>query len=273
MKDHLLQTVASLDPDKRIGPAREYVQMYILRLLHSAEAYRHMAFLGGTALRVLYDLPRFSDGLDFSVVPARPSTKAEAKPLDIEWLCKRLADDLHKAGYDVQVKQRVGRIVANAFFRFQGLPRDLGWSRDPRLGLIVKVEIDRKPPEGAGIETTLVQRPFPIALRHYDRPSLFAGKLHAILCRPYTKGRDWFDLAWYLTAQRGLQPNLGLLANALKQTRTSIDASKWREAVRARLRSLKWAEVTSDLRGFLQRPDDLDQIRPELIEKALLSSP
>jgi len=192
-------------------------------------------------------------------------------PLDpdapVRW--KRLAGDLQKAGYDVRIKPRVGRVVANAFFRFQGLPRELGWSRDPRLGLIIKVEIDRRPPEGAVIDTTLVQRPFPIALRHHDLPSLFAGKLHAILCRPYAKGRDWFDLTWYLTARRGLQPNLVLLANALEQTRSPADAAQWRRAVRRRLRSTKWAEVTADLRGFLQRPDDLDQIRPDLIEKAL----
>jgi hypothetical protein len=243
----------------------------MLRLLHTAEAYRHIAFLGGTALRVLYDLPRFSEDLDLSAAPARPSKAGEVQ-LDIHWLWKRLASDLQKAGYTVQIKQRSEKAVANAFFRFQGLPKDLGFSRDPRLGLLINVEIDRQPPAGAGIETTLVQRPFPIALRHHDLPSLFAGKLHAILCRPYTKGRDWFDLAWYLTARRGLQPNLDLLASALKQTRTSIDASTWREAVRTRLRSLKWAEVEADLRGFLQRPDDLEQIRPEIIEKALDSS-
>jgi len=98
---------------------------------------------------------------------------------------------------------------------------------------------------------------------------LFAGKLHAILCHPYAKGRDWFDLAWYLTAERGLEPNLALLANALRQTRTSVGAAKWRQAVRARLRSLAWSEVAADVRGFLDRPEDLDQIRPELIEKAL----
>jgi hypothetical protein len=269
MKDHLLQTVAGLDPDKRLGPAREYVQMYMLRLLHTAEAYRHLAFAGGTALRVLHDLPRFSEDLDFSAAPAHPSGKAEDEPLDLAWLWQRLAGDLQKAGYEVRIKQRIERVVASAFFRFQGLPRDLGWSRDPRLGLIVKVEIDRNPPKGAVIETTLVQRPFPIALRHHDLPSLFAGKLHAILCRPYAKGRDWFDLAWYLTARRGLQPNLTLLANALAQTHTAVDAAKWRQSVRARLQSLNWAEVTADVRGFLQRPEDLDQIRPDLIDKAL----
>jgi len=269
MKDHLLQSVARMAPADRLNPAREYLQMYLLRLLHSAEAYRQLVFVGGTALRVLHGLPRFSEDLDFCATPARPSKATAAVELDPEGLWLRMARDLQKAGYDVAIKQRTNKTVANAFFRFQGLPRELGWSRDPRLGLIIKVEIDRKPPKGAGIETTLVQRPFPVALRHHDLPSLFAGKLHAILCRPYAKGRDWFDLAWYLTACRGLEPNLELLANALQQTHVRVNAASWRRAVRLRLRSLKWAEVTADLRGFLQRPDDLDQIRPDLIDKAI----
>lgn len=267
MKDHLIQTVAGLAPDQRLNPAREYLQMYVLRLLHGAKAYGQLAFVGGTALRVLHDLPRFSEDLDFCATPARAPASADA--MDPQWLWKRLAGDLGKAGYDVRIKQRCDKAVAYAFFRFQGLPQALGASRDPRLGLIVKVEIDRRPPDGAVIETTLVQRPFPIALRHHDLPSLFAGKLHAILCRPYAKGRDWFDLVWYLTAKRGLEPNLLLLANALRQTHSRVDAARWREAVRKRMRALAWAEVTADLRGFLQRPDDLGQISPELIEKAL----
>jgi hypothetical protein len=293
MKDHLLQTVAGLAPDRRLHPAREYLQLYMLRLLHAAGAYQHFAFVGGTALRVLHDLPRFSEDLDFSATPARaPGAGQAAEParapgsgqaaelarapgagqaaeFDPGGLWKRLAGDLDKAGYDVRVRQRADRAVAGAFFRFQGLPRELGWSRDPRLGLLIKVEIDRAPPAGAVVETTLIQRLFPIALRHYDLPSLFAGKLHAILCRPYAKGRDWFDLAWYLTARRGVEPNLVLLDNALRQTGTRVHASDWRQAVNERLRALKWNEVTADLRGFLQRPDDLDHLRPELIAKAL----
>lgn len=58
--------------------------------------------------------------------------------------------------------------MANAFFRFVGLPRGMGWSRDPRVSLSIKLEIDLRPPEGAVLETRLVQRFFPIALRHHD---------------------------------------------------------------------------------------------------------
>ena len=150
-----------------------------------------------------------------------------------------------------------------------GLPKEAGWSADPRIALSVKLEIDLRPPAGAVVETTLVQRFFPVALRHHDLPSLFAGKLHAILARRYAKGRDWFDLVWYLTEKRGLEPNPKLLANALKQTNHALPEGGWREAVMRRLASLDWKAVTADLRPFVQRQSDLEVIAPEHIVQLL----
>jgi hypothetical protein len=150
------------------------------------------------------------------------------------------------------------------------LPREIGWSRDPRLALAVKVEIDMRPPDGAEVEATLIQRFFPLALRHYDLPSLFAGKIHAVLTRPYAKGRDWFDLVWYLTEKRNVGPNPRLLENALRQTgHAEMAAGDWRDAVRERLRALNWEEVTADLRPFLERQSDVHHMSPHLVEKLL----
>jgi hypothetical protein len=101
-------------------------------------------------------------------------------------------------------------------------------------------------------------------------PSLFAGKLHAVLTWSYTKGRDWFDLVWYLTEQQELDPNLELLQNALDQTGNShIAAAQWRHQVRERLRQLDWARVLTDVKPFVERTTDLDQLDPALIEKLL----
>ena len=101
-------------------------------------------------------------------------------------------------------------------------------------------------------------------------PSLFAGKLHALLARPYAKGRDWFDLVWYLTEKRGLEPNVKLLGNALAQTKLAIEAVNWRAAVAKKLRSLKWSAVLTDLRPFVERQSDLEMIEPKAIEKLLV---
>ncbi|MBW2263449.1 MAG: nucleotidyl transferase AbiEii/AbiGii toxin family protein [Deltaproteobacteria bacterium] len=134
----------------------------------------------------------------------------------------------------------------------------------------MKVEIDLEPPDGAVIETSLVQHFYPVALRHHDLPSLFAGKLHALLTRPDAKGRDWFDLAWYLTQKRGLEPNLELLANALAQTgHGHVDASRWAEAARRRLRDVEWEKMIEELRPFVEREGDLEHVSPTLIDKLL----
>lgn len=262
MKDHLLQTLRETPAEGRRNLAREYLQVYLLRLLHEIGAASRLAFVGGTALRLLHRLPRFSEDLDFCALAGAP-----VRPTD---LYRHLKAGLEKAGYEVAVRAGEDRTVSSALFRFTGLPRLLGWSGDPRLALSIKLEIDQRPPEGAALEATLVHRFFPVALRHHDLPSLFAGKLHALLARPWAKGRDWFDLAWYLTEKRGLEPNLVLLRNALGQTGQDAGlAVRWRDAVLTRLSSLDWAAACRDLAPFLERQQDLAHLSPELLAKLL----
>lgn len=266
MKSHLLQQLEGLAPAARESPAREYLQVYLLRLLHERGAFESLAFGGGTALRLLYRLPRFSEDLVFSVLPDRGRVVPE-----MEDLFRELTSDLERAGYRMTVRGKQPRGVASVWLRFDGLPAECGWSRDPRIGLSIRAEVDLRPPKGAVAETTLVQRFFPVAIRHHDLPSLFAGKLHAILARPWAKGRDWFDLVWYLTERRGLEPNPTLLANALDQTgHESLRRGDWRAAVQERLRTLDWNAVLSDLRPFVERPSDLAQLDRALVAKLLI---
>jgi predicted nucleotidyltransferase component of viral defense system len=265
VKDHLLQTTRAEPIERRANLAREYLQIYLLRVLHEVGATAELAFVGGTALRVLHRLPRFSEDLDFSLEPAAKRAK-----LDAARLFTRIERALLDAGYDLAVKARSERTVAHAFFRFRGVPREVGWSRDPEQALSIKLEIALRPPHGALVETTLVQRFFPVSVRHYDLPSLFAGKLHAILARRWAKGRDWFDLVWYLTAQAGLEPNLELLRNAIEQTgHAALQGDDWRRAVVGRLDALDWKAVLADLRPFVERQADLDMLSKEAIRKLL----
>jgi len=263
MRDHLLQRMEGEPVEERRNLAREYLQVYLLRLLHEAGANRALAFQGGTALRLLHRLPRFSEDLDFASIHGEDAPDPEA-------LFREIKAKLENSGYQIGVRARTERAVVSAFFRFEGLPRALGWSEDPRLALAVKVEMDLRPPEGAGVETTLVQRFFPVAVRHHDLPSLFSGKLHALLARPWAKGRDWFDLTWYLTEKRGTEPNSVFLANALSQTgHDPALAARWRQAVRERLAEIDWGAVEKDVAPFLERPEDLRHISPGGIEKLL----
>ena len=103
----------------------------------------------------------------------------------------------------------------SAFVRFPGLLHEMGLSGHREEALSVKLEVDTRPPQGAGLETTVVRRHLLLRLQHHDRASLLAGKLHAILQRPWPKGRDFYDLVWYLSDPAWPAPNLVLLNNAL----------------------------------------------------------
>lgn len=265
MKDHLVEVAMAEPPERRRNLAREFLQIYVLRLLQEQGASRDLTFLGGTALRLIHRLPRFSEDLDFSVDASNGSDGFELKRV-----LERLKHALEGAGYQVGVKARLERTVPNAFLRFEGLPQQLGWSSDPRLALTVKIEVDQNPPTGGVTNTTLIQRFYPVALRHHDLPSLFAGKLHALIARPWPKGRDWFDLVWYLTEKQEVEPNLELLENALRQTgRANEDVTRWRELVAKRLEELDWSRIIEDLRPFVERQSDLEQINKERVEALL----
>lgn len=261
MKDHLLQVAAAAPIAERRNLVREYLQIYVLRTLHELGIQSQLAFLGGTALRILHALPRFSEDLDFSVAKIG-ALNAD----DLEAPVHKLRKELELAGYRVALKLKHSKTVFAATLRFEGIVKDCGIATDPRLALSIKLEVDLNPPEGFVVATTLVQRYFPVALVHYDLPSLFAGKLHALVARPYTKGRDWFDLVWYLTEKRGLRPNALMLANALIQTKHDPKlAESWRDVIAERAVLVDWQAVRRDLSPFLLRQSDLEQITPELI--------
>ena len=151
------------------------------------------------------------------------------------------------------------RTVHRAFVRFRGLLSEAGLSPHQNEVLAVRIEVATNPPAGAVLETRLVRRHVTLRLQHHDRASLLAGKLHAILQCPYTKGRDLYDLIWYLSDRMWPAPNLSLLNSALQQTHWSgeaLTARTWREAVGRRLCALAWDRVAADVRPFLEREED-----------------
>ncbi|MBI2892866.1 MAG: nucleotidyl transferase AbiEii/AbiGii toxin family protein [Deltaproteobacteria bacterium] len=266
MKDELRALIASsgTGPPAR-NLAREYLQARILAALQRAGAMVPLAFQGGTALRFLFGTRRFSEDLDFSL--ERPGAG-----YDLEEILVRLRRDLSAEAYDVELKLSDRRAVHSAFVSFPGLCAELGLSARTAEKLSIKIEVDTRPPAGASLETTLVRRYGTLRLQHHDRASLFAGKLHAILARPWAKGRDIYDLAWYLGAPGWPEPNLVLLNSALDQTSWSgarLTEATWRRAVLRRLEELDWARVSSDVRPFLEPGDDLAALSLEHLRSAL----
>ncbi len=232
MKAYLADLVrAAPTPAHGRNVAREYLQARILGAMQRVGAMIPLAFHGGTALRFLHAIPRYSEDLDFALERAREQ-------------------------YDFRAY----------LVRFVGLPYELGLSPHRDEVLAVKIEVDTNPPAGAALATTVIRRHVILQLQHHDRASMLAGKLHALMQRPYTKGRDLYDLLWYLSDPDWPGPNLALLKNALRQTGwagSEMTEESWRPVLADHLQRLNWDRVVDDVRPLLDTGADLDLLTPE----------
>jgi len=254
MKDHVADLIRGAGtPDHARSIVREYLQARILGCLQRAGAMVPLAFHGGTSLRLLYALPRYSEDLDFAL--ERPSPQ-----YGFRGYLHAILSDFDAEGYAVGCKANDRKVVHSAFIHFAGLLYELGLSPHRDQALSVKLEVDTNPPAGAGLATTVVRRHVILQVQHHDRATLLAGKLHAILTRPYLKGRDVFDLFWYLSDADWPEPNMEMLNNALRQTGwngQALSFSNWRQAVRSRLENVPWEQVLNDTRPFLEANADM----------------
>ncbi len=242
----LVNAAATLAEGRNV--TREYLQARILEGLQRAGAFVPLAFHGGAALRFLYSIPRYSEDLDFAL-------ERERERYDFRTFLETVQRDLQAEGYVVTVRISDRRTVHSAFVRFPGLLYEINLSPHRSEALAIKLEVDTHPPAGAELATTVIRRHVVLHLQHHNPASLLAGKVHAILQRPYLKGRDLYDLLWYLSDPHWPTPNLVLLNHALQQTGwsgESLTSDTWRSAVRARLETVDWEQARDDVRPFLE---------------------
>jgi predicted nucleotidyltransferase component of viral defense system len=224
-----------------------------------------LAFHGGTALRFLYGSRRYSEDIDFTL-------EGDRELYDFRSYLKKIQSTFAAETYVTEVKVNDKKTVHSAFIRFRGLPSELGLSPHREEVLAVKIEVDTHPPPGAGLDTTLVRRHETLQLHHHDKASLIAGKLHAILQRSYTKGRDIYDLVWYLSDPDWPSPNMTLLNNALEQSGwsgTPLDDENWREEILSRLATLDWKRVSQDVSPFLEIRGEEDLLTRQNLARLL----
>lgn len=268
MKDYLAALVrTSSSPSHARNLVREYLQARIVGALQRVGAMIPLAFHGGTALRFLYSATRYSEDLDFTL-------EREKSQFNLRACLHAIRAELEAEGYGVELKVNDRKTVHSAFIRFPGLPYELDLSPHGSEVLTIKIEVDTSPPAGAVLATTVVRRHIVLQLQHHDRSSLLAGKLHALLQRSYTKGRDLYDLLWYLSDPNWPPPNLALLNNALKQTGWTgapLSQNDWRQAVWERLKTAMWTEAVTDVRPFLESSANVSLLTPENIRRVLLS--
>src|SRR3989338_7045964 len=158
-----------------------------------------------------------------------------------------IAREFKQAGYALEIKAKTRLTVNSAFLKFSGIMFETGLSPLKDEKFLIKVEIDSHPPAG-GIEAhTMVSTPFMFYLLHYDLKSLFAGKSHALLCREYAKGRDWYDFVWYTS--RNIDVNFELLSSALDQQgpwagkKLKADLPWYLDQMERKIRSTDWGAV------------------------------
>lgn len=255
------------DPGRRLNVLREYAQSMALFSLHQSEAFANLSFVGGTALRFLFGLPRFSEDLDFSLesAPGYEPTK---------WL-QKLKRDLEFQGFAPEITWNDKKIVHTAWIKFPGLLKEADLAALPSQKLSIKLEVDSKPPSGAKMETRVVRFHRLMALRHHTLPCLMAGKIRAILTRPFAKGRDWYDLLWYLGRRPPTSPDLAFLQASLAQgsLNTALGAAQWKKLLEKKLSSLKAGALRKDVAPFLENPGEGDLLTPEFLRQALRGVP
>lgn len=201
----------------------EIMQEVSLLGLWRAKFFEHAAFYGGTALRILYGLDRFSEDLDFSLL--KPQPKFDLSPYLIA-----VQAELNGMGFNVSVearKKKVQTATESAFIKTGtkepllkiNAPKEISQKLQHNAVLEIKLEVDTDPPPGFQTEAKTLLQPIPFAVNTFAQPDLFAGKLHAILQRKWktrVKGRDYYDFVWYIA--RKIPVRLSHLEQRLRQT-------------------------------------------------------
>lgn len=265
MHDAVKRMLAKYEPksvDDSVRALREIIQEVSLLGLWRAKFFEHAAFYGGTALRILHGLDRFSEDLDFSLL--EPSEN-----FNLGRFTASLEDELRAFGFNVRVEmvdKAVESAVQSAFLKARTRSELLVIEAGKELVgqiptgqvLKIKIEVDTNPPMGFTTQSRYLLQPIPFAVRSYSLPDLFAGKMHALLFRQWknrVKGRDWYDLVWYASNHPEL--NLAHLEQRMRQTGhwsgvKSLSPISFRELLITTIDQLDVNQARKDVAPFIK---------------------
>lgn len=258
------QFTASMSREDKENRLREFLQILVLKILHDKGWFENLVFVGGTALRILFNVRRFSEDLDFSLTnPAG---------YDFEKLCEEIHKEIELHGIKMEKALKKVKTVNNVMLKFPGLLNELGISPLSGQKLSIKLEVDTNPPEGGKIENSLINKTYVFYVRHFDLSSMFATKISACFYRKYLKGRDFYDLIWYLA--RKVTPDYALLNNAIQQTQgkaPGVDARNIKEFLLNNLKKTDLKKAAEDVERFLDDKNELKLFNYELIKDSIYS--
>ena len=245
---------------------KEVVQEVALCGLSRAGFFKHAAFYGGTALRIFYGLDRFSEDLDFSLVTPNPDF-----PLNRYF--SGLESEIAALGlkFSIEEKQKtVDSVIKSAFLKGNTKEHILSIydvnniDINPDEVIKIKFEVDTNPPAFAQFENKYRLLPSPYQVKLYDMSSLFAGKIHAVICRSWknrVKGRDLYDYVFYLSRQAKV--NLPHLQARLKDSGAwknseTLTLGKLQEMLKERFEKINYEQAKQDVLPFIVEPHKLD---------------
>ncbi len=245
-----------------VSALREIMQEITLAGLSRTDFFEKAAFYGGTALRIFYGLDRYSEDLDFSLLTPDDD-------FSIEPYFQAIIDEFKSLGLTVSIKEKKKTkesAIESAFLKaetiwqeiiLEDIIKEIGVRSNKSLK--IKIEVDRHPPSNFKTESKLLIRPFSFYVKCFTKPSLFAGKMHALLFRKWknrVKGRDWYDLEWYI--KKGIPLDVGHFLTRAKDTNDWQQDSMSKEQIirllESKINSVSFSAIKEDVKRFI--PDD-----------------
>jgi hypothetical protein len=247
---------------------KEIIQQVALLGLFRAGFFDKAAFYGGTALRLFHGLPRFSEDLDFSLIK-------KITNFSIGSYCEAVRTELLAYGFETEVthKEKAADTgIESAFIKAGTLSHllKIGATRPAVIGvhagelMKIKLEVDTDPPSGATYDVKYLLEPIPFSVRVFSLPSLFAGKVHALLCRNWkgsrVKGRDLYDFVWYVS--KNVPLDASHLAHRIQQTghcgpHEPLNQSDILQLLNKKFNSINYAQARQDIIPFIKNPDEV----------------
>ncbi len=249
-----------------LAALREIMQEITLAGLSRTDFFEKAAFYGGTALRIFYGLDRYSEDLDFSLL--EPNTNFSIEPY-----FNPILDEFSALGLTVSIKEKKKTkqtVIDSAFLKaetiwkeivLEDIIKEAGVRSNKTLK--IKIEVDRQPPLNFKTEEKLLLRPFSFYVKCFAKPSLFSGKLHALLFRKWknrVKGRDWYDLEWYI--KKGIPLDVNHFLTRAKETNDwqedNISNEQIIELLDMKINSVSFSNVKDDVVRFIKNDEVLN---------------
>ncbi|MDN5288368.1 MAG: hypothetical protein JWR38_4642 [Mucilaginibacter sp.] len=260
-----LETYKPSSQEEAKDALREIMQEIALAGLYRAGFFEKAAFYGGTALRIFYGLDRFSEDLDFSLLAVEPE-------FSLNKYQDAIVQEFKALGMDVSIREKQKPNQTNIDSAF--LKSETIWKELVLEGIIpqngmeqvanvkIKIEVDREPPLGFETEDKLLLNPFSFYVKCLTLPNLFAGKMHALLFRKWgdnVKGRDWYDMEWYI--RKGTPLNLNHFLIRAKDSgdwkKDIITEAEFRELLAKKIDTVKMNYAINDIKRFIRDTNKL----------------